>query len=187
MEQVQRRYVTFKSDSLDIVIISWATEVITNCVCLPVSDNSIVSPFFDLSKNINQYYPIVDNNIVIGFRRRELFEKSIVLETEDSIIRGLRSFENFITEARIMVMLDKDHIKLKYDSAFFDPISQQENIDRLNLAKDRVYNLYVTRNGDPFTIFAQTEIALEPFTQGLTVTIPYNGPKDISVYVVAKD
>lgn len=187
MEQIQRRYVKFRIDSLDIVGIGFNLTSDQDCRVLPVDDWKIVEPFFTLQKNPIEYYPLINNNQVIGFRRKELYEKEIVLNTEDEVVRALRSFENFIARCKIVVQKKKDNINLIYDSNYFDAITRQENLERLTLAKDKVYNLYITRKGDPFTIYDSAEILLEPFIEGKTISLPYSGPEDISVYVVAKD
>lgn len=187
MEQVQRRFVTFNLESLSIHSITWGPNEGTGCVSLPVSDNNLVAPFFNLTRRLHEYYPLIDGEVVVGFRRRGMYESQIVLETEESILRGLRSFENFITQSRILFLVKDNHIALTYDANFFDALTNKENIDRLKLSDEKLYNLYITRNGDPFTIYETRTIKLSPFAEGETVTVPYEGPKDISIYVVAKN
>ena len=187
MEQVQRRYVKFKTDSLDINSIGFDLEADTEHAVLPIDDFKLIEPFFTLQKNPVQYYPLIVNGAVTGFRRRELFENNIVLNTEDDTVKALRSFENFIAKARIVVSATDNGLTLVYDSNYFDAITHQENIDRLSLAQDKVYNIYVTRKGDPFAIYSNFEITLKSFLTTGNITLPYTGTKDISVYVVAKD
>lgn len=187
MEQIQRRYVKFKSDTLNIVSIGFDLREEEGFSVLPIDDFKLVEPFFKLEKNPSEYYPLIVKGKITGFRRREMFESQVVLNTEDSIIRSLRSFENFITKSKIAVSLKDSILTLIYDKNYFDSIAHQENIDRLSLAKERVYNLYVTRKGDPFEIFKSFEITLEPFITTGNIQLPYSGPSDISVYVVTKD
>ena len=187
MGQVQRRFVTFNIATLDIRSISWDQTMQLGYVCLPLEDNTLADPFFNLSKRINEYYPIIEDNIVIGFRRRGIYENQLVLETEEDVLRGLRSYENFITKCRILCSVSDAGVTLRYDSNFFDNFSNQENFDRLKLSDKSLYNIYITRKGDPFTIYGSSEISLTPFTNNETVFIPYTGQKDISVYVVTKN
>jgi hypothetical protein len=187
MEQVQRRFITFNVATLDIQSISWDQKTLSECACLPIRDNSLADPFFDLTRRINEYYPIIEDNTVIGFRRRGIYENQLVLETEEDILRGLRSYENFITKCRIMCSLSDSGITLRYDSNFFNSLDNQENFDRLKLSDKSLYNIYITRKGDPFTIYGSSETSLVPFTNNETVFIPYTGQKDISVYVVTKN
>lgn len=188
MEQVQRRYVKFRSDTLTINSIGFNLLEEDGFSILPIDNFSLVEPFFSLEKNPVEYYPLVVEGSITGFRRREMFESQIVLNTEDETVRALRNYENFIAKAKILTEVDDSGLTLIYDSNYFDAITNQENIDRLSLVGDRVYNLYITRKGDPFTIYSGCEIQLWPFvTSNPTIKILYNGPKDISVYVVAKD
>lgn len=187
MEQVQKRYVKFKSDTLAINSIGFNLTEEQGYTLLPVHDFSLVEPFFNLKKTPSEYYPLVVNGELVGFRRKEIFESQIVLNTEDEVVRSLRSFENFIASARIVTEVTEKGLTLIYDSNYFDTITNQEHIDRLTLVKDKVYNLYVTRKGDPFAIYSNFEVTLEPFVTKGSMTLPYHGPKEISVYVVAKN
>ncbi len=187
MEQIQRRFVKFKSDTLSIYSIGFDSEPLEGYSILPIDDFKLVEPFFDLTKNISEYYPLVVNNQITGFRRREIFESQIVLNTEDEVVRSLRSFENFIANAKIVTEVTDDKLVLIYDKNYFDEITNQENIDRLTLVKDKVYNLYVTQRGDPNVIYKSYKVTLEPFIGAGVLELPYNGPKEISVYVVAKN
>jgi len=187
MEQVQRRYVKFESDTLVIKGIGFEFEEAEGYTVLPVDDFSLLEPFFTLKKIPSEYYPLIVDSNIVGFRRKEIFESQIVLNTEDEVVRALRSFENFIASARIITEATDKGLTLIYDPNYFDTITNQENIDRLTLVKDKVYNLYVTRKGNPFAIYDSFEITLEPFITKGTMSLPYQGPKDISVYVVAKN
>lgn len=188
MGQVQRRYVKFRSDSLDIKAIGFNLEEEDGFSVLPVDNFKLIEPFFTLEKRPNEYYPLVVDGVITGFRRKELFESQIVLNTEDETVRALRSYENFVARAKILTEVTDDGLTLMYDPNYFDSITNQENIDRLSLVGDRVYNLYVTRKGDPFTVYDSCEIQLSPFvSDSPIIRLPYSGPKDISVYVVAKD
>lgn len=187
MEQVQRRFIKFRSDDLSIHSIGFDSEPKAGHTILPIDDFKLIEPFFDLTKNLIEYYPLIVNSKVTGFRRREIFESQIVLNTEDEIIRSLRSFENFIASARIVTEVEDSTLVLIYDKHYFDEITNQENIDRLTLVKDKVYNLYVTQRGNPYVIYNNYQITLEEFTNKGVLELPYTGPKEISVYVIAKD
>lgn len=185
MEQVQRRYVKFKTDTLEIQSIGFDLNAEDGYSVVP-ADWNLVEPFFTLEKNVYQYYPLVSNGKLIGFRRKELFESEVVKNTEDEVVRALRSFENFIADCRIPITKEEGKLFLLYDSNYFNSIDNQENIERLTSVNDKVYNLYVTRKGDPFTIFQSHEVTLDQFLSG-GVLLDYLGPTEISIYVVAKD
>ena len=185
MEEVRERFVKFKTDTLDIYSIGFDLKPEQGYSLLPV-EWKFVEPFFTLEKIAHQYYPVINEGKVKGFRRKELYESSIVKNTEDDVIKAFRSFENFIANARIPFVIEDGSITLLYDRNYFNAIDNQEHLERLTLAKDKVYNLYVTRKGDPFALYQIYEITLAPLLeQG--ITLPYSGPKEISVYVVAKD
>lgn len=186
MAKVQRRFVKFRIDTLDIQSIGVGFAEEDGYSILPVSDSKITDPFFDLSKNPVHYYPLITNNLITGFRRKELFENQVVLASEDQTIQALDPANNFIARCKVLVDVVEDGLFLKYDFNYFDAITNQENVDRLTLAKDSVYNLYITRKGDPFSIYSNFEITLEPLmTTG--IKLPYTGPKEFSAYVVTKN
>jgi len=186
MEQVQTRYVMFHSDTFDIVGIGNITNPNPDYTLLPVAWE-LIAPFFTLEKNPVEYYPVVRNNEVVGFRRKLLYEAELVLNTEDNTIKSLRSFENFISSCRIMFECKDDKIVLGYDPNYFDAITNQENLEKLTNAGDTVYNLYITRKGDPFTIYEQYDITLAPFLENSIIELPYTGIKDISLYAIVKN
>jgi len=179
-------YVKFHIDTLDIAAIGRELVAEDGYAVLPV-DWVLVEPFFTLAKSSHQYYPLVQNQIVTGFRRRNLFESDVVKNSEEPVVRSLRSGENFIAECKILVESKADAVILTYDPKYFDVISDQVNMERLTLAQDRVYNMYVTRKGNPFAIFASYETTLKPLLNGQSITLAYQGEEDISVYAIAKD
>jgi hypothetical protein len=186
MEQIQRYFVRFKIDTLDIISMgqdAWHPE--EGCAVIEVEWDTI-SPFFggDYSKSPVQYYPVIDNGKILNFRRKSIYESSIVVNTDEDVVQSLRSFENFIADCKILVQLTDDAILLIYDKQYFDPMQHQENIDRLTLAQDIAYNITVTQKGDPFTIYETAVCVLNLLLENKTITIPYTGPKDISVYII---
>jgi len=186
MEQIQTRYVMFHSETFDIIGIGDITNSNPDYVTLPV-EWTLIAPFFTLEKNPVEYYPVVRNDQIVGFRRKLLYEAELVLNTEDNTIKSLRPFENFISNCRIMFECTESDIVLAYDPNYFDSITNQENLEKLTNAGDTVYNLYVTRKGDPFTIYKQYDITLSPFLENTTIEIPYIGTKDISLYAIVKN
>ena len=188
MPKVQRYYVKFKTDTLAIESISrFKLEADSEHTTLPVASWDLIEPFFTLEKNPNEYYPLIQKRVVTGFRRRDLYQSDVVKNSEEPIVRALRSGENLIAECRILVESKDEAVTLTYDPNYFDVISNQTNIERLTLSQDRVYNMYVTRKGDPFKIYATYETTLKPLVKGSAITLPYKGREDISVYAIAKD
>jgi hypothetical protein len=45
--------------------------------------------------------------------------------------------------------------------------------------------MYVTRRGDPFTIFDNHSTTLNNLLDGKSIEIPFTGEQEISVYVIA--
>lgn len=188
MSKVQRYYVKFKTDTLNIESISrFKLETDNEHSVLPVASWDLVDPFFTLDKHPHEYYPLIENQVITGFRRRDVFQSNVVKNLEDPIVRALRPGENFIAECKILVKSNTDTITLAYDPNYFDVISNQTNIERLTLAQDRVYNMYVTRKGNPFAVYASYETTLKPLLKGQAITLSYQGKEDISVYAIAKD
>jgi hypothetical protein len=188
MPKVQRYYVKFKTDSLNIESISrFKLEADSEHTTLPVASWDLVEPFFTLNKNPNEYYPLIQKKIVTGFRRRDLYQSDVVKNSEEPVVRSLRSGENFIADCKILVESTADKVTLTYDPNYFDVISNQTNIERLTLSQDRVYNMYITRKGNPFEIFATYETTLKPLLKGQSISLSYAGEEDISVYAIAKD
>lgn len=186
MEQIQKRYIKFFTDTLGIVSIGKELVSEEGFTILPVELN-LVKPFFTLEKNINNYLPVVQDNFIIGFKCKEGYEPEIVINSDVDSIQSLRSFENFIVRCDIRFTYNLDNIVLLYDATKFNDITNQENIERLTSAQDKVYNMYVTRKGDPFTIYATYETTLSPFLTTGSITLPYNGERNISIYAIAKD
>jgi hypothetical protein len=73
---------------------------------------------------------------------------------------------------------------LSYNADLFDDFTNEENLERLNSACDRVYNMYVTRRGDPFTIFDSYSTTLNNLLDGKDIEIPFTDEQEISVYVI---
>ena len=187
MEQVQRHYVKFDPTTLEIISMGLHVSAESQYVILPVGWK-LIEPFFNLEKLPSHYYVLIRHGEVVGFRRKSMFSYDIVKNSEEATVKSLRSFENFIADCRILVEQHDNTISLTYDPKYFDRITAQENLDRLTLVSNKVYNVYVTRRGDPFNIYSGCEITLSQFvTDDPTIVIPYTGPQDISVYAVAKD
>ena len=94
MDKIQRRYVKFRTDSLDIKEVGFNLSEEDGYTILEV-EWKFIEPFYLLEKNPTEYYPVISEQTVKGFRRKELFEASIVKNEDDDVIRALRSFENF--------------------------------------------------------------------------------------------
>lgn len=146
---------------------------------------ALLEPFFNQTKHHRKYEPVIVNGVVKKFKLKEEFESDIVVNTDEHIVKSLRSYENFIAQCRIQIEQDRDKITLFYNNSLFDDFTNEENLERLSSARDRVYNIYVTRRGDPFTIFYSYSTVLNNLLDGKTVEIPFSGEQEISVYVVA--
>ena len=184
MEQIQRYTVKFDNNTLDITGMGINVFPEEGHTILPV-EWALVEPFFTLQKNPAQYYPLTKDNQVTGFRRKALFEREIVVNTEGDVVKALRSFENFIADCKIIVSVEDTQIVLTYDPNYFDAITNQENIERLKLANDRLYNIHITRRGDPYALLGSFTTTLNPLLK-TSITIPWTGEKDISIYAIAK-
>jgi hypothetical protein len=145
---------------------------------------ALLEPFFNQLKHHRKYTPIIVNGVVKKFKLKEEFESDIVTNTDESIVKSLRPFENFIAQCRIQVVQEKNKITLSYDKSLFDDFTNEENLDRLNSVRDRVYNMYVTRQGDPFTIFDSYSTMLNNLLDSKPIEIPFTGDQEISVYVI---
>jgi hypothetical protein len=146
---------------------------------------SLIEPFFNQTKHHRKYSPVVVDNVVKKFKLKEEFESDIVTNTDEFIVKSLRSYENFIVDCKIQVSQHLDKIVLAYDQSLFDDFTNEENLERLNTARDRVYNMYITRRGDPFTIFNSYSTTLNNLFDGKSIEIPFTGEQEISVYVIA--
>ena len=186
MEQIQKRYVKFNTDTLDIVSIGKDLPSNPGFTILPV-DVNLVLPFFTLEKNVHSYHPIIQPDRIVGFKYKTGHEPVIISNPESNSVKSLRSSENFIAQCDIEIEVRPETLLLRYNSTKFNSISAQENIENLTSSKDRVYNIYVTCKGDPFTIYARYETTLIPFITGKSIKLPYSGKDNISVYAIAKD
>jgi hypothetical protein len=171
MEQAQRFFVKFNPESLDILAISREDTGMS----LP-ADWALVEPFFTLEKNPAQYYPVIENGSISGFRRRDIYESNVVINTDGDYVRSLRPAENTIVFAKLVLEKTLDEIVLRYD-----PL----HLDRLELIQDRLYNIYITRRGDPYSILSSSTITLAPLLRDEPIRIPSVGHKDVSVYIIA--
>jgi len=171
MEQVQRFFVKFNPESLDILAIGREDTGLS----LP-ADWKLVEPFFTLEKNPAQYYPVIENKAITGFRRRDIYESQAIINTDGDYIRSLRPAENTIVFSKLVLLKSPDELVIEYD-----PL----HVDRLELIQDRLYNIYITRRGDPYSILANTTITLAPLLRGESIRIPSVGHTDISVYIIA--
>lgn len=183
MEQVQRRFVKFDKETLDIVEISFSSTSEKLAVFEVAWE--LVEPFFNLEKSVSQYYPVFNETRITGFRRKEFLDLR-VKTLEGDYVKSLRPYENFITQSKIPFIIENDSIFIRYDSSLFDAIDNDDNINRLTLVKDKLYNFYITRHGDPFTIYHSFESKIEPILSN-GITFAYSGAQEISVYVVTKD
>jgi hypothetical protein len=186
MEQAQTYSIKIDSETNEILSMGLSNRVIeeigTNIYSV---DWSVIAPFFNQTRHHRKYSPIIVNNVVKKFKLKEEFESEIVTNTDEPIVKSLRPYENFIADCKIQVTQQQDKIILSYNVDLFDNFTNEENLERLNDARDRVYNMYVTRRGDPFTIFDSYSTTLNNLLNGKTVEIPFVGEQEISVYVIA--
>jgi hypothetical protein len=186
MEQIQRHYVKFNSSTLDIQSIGAHYIEDPNCSIMEVQWELIKTFFVDF-KNINEYYPLIEKNAITGFRRKRMFTSRIVKNDDLETVKSIRSYENFIADCAIIVHLNDDVLKLHYDQHHFDSLTNQENIERLTLVKEKVYNVHITEKGNPYNLYDTKEIQLNDFINGVPIELDYTGPNPISVYVISKD
>jgi hypothetical protein len=186
MEQVQRHYVKFNSSTLDIQSMGVHYTEEPEFSVLEV-EWKLIEPFFVDLKNIHEYYPLIENNSIVGFRRKRMFNSSVVKNDDLETVKSIRPYENFIADCAILAQLTGKTLKLTYDQYHFDNITNQENIERLTLVKEKVYNIHITEKGNPYNLYDTKEIQVTNFISGVPVELPYEGPSPISVYVVAKN
>jgi hypothetical protein len=145
---------------------------------------SLIEPFFNQTKHHRKYDPIIVDGVVKKFKLKEQFESEIVTNLDEPIVKALRPYENFIVQCRIQIEKKPDKLVLYYNQDLFNEFDHEENLDRLNTARDRVYNMYVTRRGDPFVIFSKHSTTLNNLIDGKTIEIPHTGEQEISVYAI---
>jgi hypothetical protein len=186
MEQIQTYSIKIDSETNKILSMGYSHRMTEEdgATIHPVSW-SLLEPFFDQTKHHRKYTPVIIDGVVKKFKLKEEFESDIVINTDELIVKSLRSYENLIAQCRIQVAQEKNKIILCYDSSLFDDFTNEENLERLNTVRDRMYNVYVTRRGDPFTIFDSYSTTLNNLLDGKTVEIPFAGEQEISVYVIA--
>jgi hypothetical protein len=146
---------------------------------------SLIEPFFNQTKHHRKYSPIVVDGVVKKFKLKQEFESEIVTNTDEPIVKSLRPYENFIADCKIQVTQRPNKIVLTYNADLFDDFTNEENLERLNSVRDRVYNMYVTRRGNPFTIFDNHSTTLNNLLDSKSIEIPFTDEQEISVYVVA--
>ena len=186
MEQVQRHYVKFNSSTLDIQSVGshYIEEPEFSIVEVPWK---LIEPFFTDFKNINEYYPLFEKNLITGFRRKRMFNSTVVKNDDLETIKSLRPYENFIADCAIIAQLNDTTLKLYYDQHHFDSLTNQENIERLTLVQEKVYNIHITEKGNPYNLYDTKEIQVTDFIKGTSIELCYEGPNPISVYVIAKN
>jgi len=186
MEQVQRHFVKFDASTLDIHSIGMHVTEEAGSIIKPV-DWKMIEPFFVEYKNLTDYYPILEDGNVVGFRKKKLAHSRVVKNDDNETLKAITPYENFIADCAIMVDLKNDELKLTYDTNYFDALTNQENMDRLTLVKGKQYNLQVTQKGNPYFLYASYTVELDAFLEGQSIELKYSGPKDISVYAITKN
>jgi hypothetical protein len=186
MEQTQSYSIKINTETNEILSMGQGDRVVKEIGTAIYSVNwSLIEPFFNQTKHHRKYFPIIVDNIVTKFKLKEEFESEIVTNTDEPIVKSLRPYENFIADCKIQVTHQPNKIVLSYNAELFDNFTNEENLERLNSACDRVYNMYVTRRGDPFTIIDNHSTTLNNLLDGKSIEIPFTGEQEISVYVIA--
>jgi hypothetical protein len=186
MEQTQTYSIKIDSETNEILSMGQSDRVINEIGTNIYSVNwSVIEPFFNQTKHHRKYSPIIVDNIVKKFKLKEEFESEIVTNTDEPVVKSLRPYENFIADCKIQVTHQTNKIVLTYNADLFDDFTNEENLERLNSAYNRVYNMYITRRGDPFTIFDNHSTTLNNLLDGKSIEIPFAGEQEISVYVIA--
>jgi hypothetical protein len=186
MEQVQTYSIKLNAETNEILSMGRSDRMFEEPgATIHIVSWALLEPFFNQTKHHRKYAPVIVDSVVKKFKIKEEFESNIVTNTDESIVKSLKPFENFIVECRIQVVREKSKITLSYNKLLFDDFTNEENLERLNSVRDRVYNMYVTRQGDPFTIFDRYSTTLNDLIDGKTIEIPFTGEQEISVYVIA--
>jgi len=186
MEQIQRHFVKFDSSSLNIHSAGLHVQEESGYTVKAV-DWKLIEPFFVEFKNLADYYPIIENNEVTGFRKKKIAHSRVVKNDDNETLKVINPYENFIADCCIMVNLKDNRLTLNYDKNYFGALTNQENIDRLTLVKGKQYNLQVTQKGNPYFLYASYTVELDNFLEGRPIELDYTGPKDISVYAITKN
>ena len=186
MDQVQTYSIKIDTETNEILNMGQSDRVTEEAgATIHLVSWSVIEPFFNQTKHHRKYSPIIVNNVVKKFKLKEEFESEIVTNTDEPVVKSLRSYENFIADCKIQVTQQSNKIVLSYNAELFDDFTNEENLDRLNSARDIVYNIYVTRRGDPFTIFDSYSATLNNLLDSKSIEIPFTGEQEISVYVIA--
>jgi hypothetical protein len=156
------------------------------CSILEV-DWDLIKPFFVDFKNIYEFYPLIENEKITGFRRKRMFMSQLVKNDDLETVKSLRPYENFIADCAILALVEGDVLKLHYDRDHFDSLTNQENIERLTLVKGVMYNIHITEKGNPYCLYDYQEIQIDDLIEGIPILLPYKGPTPISVYVTTKN
>jgi hypothetical protein len=185
MEQIQTYSIKVNSETNEILSMGLSDRITEEAgATIHHVSWTMLEPFFNQTKHHRKYTPVIIDGTVKKFKIKEEFESEIVTNTDESIVKSLRPFENFIVQCRIQVVKEKDKITLSYNKSLFDDFTNEENLERLNVARDRMYNMYVTRRGDPFTIFDSYSTTLNNLLDGKDIGIPFTAEQEISVYVI---
>lgn len=186
MEQTQSYSIKINTETNEILSMGQSDRVVKEIGTAIYSVNwSLIEPFFNQTKHHRKYSPIIINNIVTKFKLKEEFESEIVTNTDEPIVKSLRPYENFIVDCKIQVTQKPNKIVLTYNAELFDDFTNEENLERLSSVRNKVYNMYITRLGDPFSIFDNHSITLNNLIEGKVIELPYSDEQEISVYVIA--
>jgi hypothetical protein len=186
MEPVQEHFVKFNSSTLHIYSVGAHAVEEAGFTIMPVKWE-LIEPFFTQFKNLSDYFPLFENGSLIGFRKKKMIASQIVKNDDSETVKSIQPYENFIADCAINIRVKDTSIQLTYDSHYFNAVDNQENIDRLTLVKGNQYNIHITQKGNPYFLYDSRMITLDNFLEGKPIEIEYSGPKDISVYVVAKN
>jgi hypothetical protein len=186
MEPVQRHLVKFNTATLDLHSVGAHAVEEKGFTIMPVAW-SLIAPFFTEYKNMADYFPLFENGSIVGFRKKKMAMSYVVKNDDSETVKAIQPLENFIADCAIFVRLKDNCIQLTYNSHYFDSLSHQENLDRLTLVQGNHYTIQVTQKGNPYVLYESYTITLDNFLIGKPVELPYNGPKDISVYAITQN
>lgn len=186
MEQAQSYSIKIDSETNEILSMGLSDRMVEEVGAIIYKIRwELLEPFFNQSRHHRKYTPIVADGVVKKFKIKEEFELEIVFNTDDPVLKSLRSYENFIANCKIQVDQQLDRVVLSYNADLFDLFTNEDNLEKLQSIRDRIYNIYITRQGDPFTIFDSYSITLNNIIDGKVLEIPFIGEEEISVYVIA--
>jgi hypothetical protein len=186
MEQTQSYSIKLNTETNEILSMGQSDRVVKETGTAIYHVNwSLIEPFFNQTKHHRKYSPIIVDNVVTKFKLKDEFESEIVTNTDEPIVKSLRPYENFIVDCKIQITQQPNKIVLSYNAELFDDFTNEENLERLNSIRNKVYNMYITRLGDPFTIFDRYSTTLNDLIEDKVIEIPYSGEQEISVYAIA--